>query len=184
MDNRNYKHRLAALLSADVVGYSRLMVEDELGTIRTLTAYRAEMTALARSRGGRVVNFVGDNMLAEFTSALDIELANFAMRLTPVYPVYYPAVLAAAYYGCRRYEDAMAAARKVLQSERDNLDALLILAGANAALDRTDAARQASNEVLRDSPDFRLDKYAATQPYSDPQDLAQVIEMLQKAGLE
>ena len=46
MDNRNYKHRLAALLSADVVGYSRLMAADELGTIRTLSAYRAEVTAL------------------------------------------------------------------------------------------------------------------------------------------
>jgi adenylate cyclase len=71
MDNRNYKHRLAALLSADVAGYSGLMAADEVGTIRTLTAYRAEMTALVGSRGGRVVNFVGDNMLAEFTSTLD-----------------------------------------------------------------------------------------------------------------
>jgi adenylate cyclase len=71
MDNQNFKHRLAALLSADVVGYSRLMAEDELATIRTLSAYCAEMTALVRSNSGRVVNFVGDNMLAEFTSALD-----------------------------------------------------------------------------------------------------------------
>lgn len=91
--------------------------------------------------------------------------------------------LAAAYYGCRRYGDVIAAARKVLQSERDNLDALLILAGAHAALDRTDAVRKACDEVLRVSPDFTLDKYAATQPYRDPQTLAQVIEMLQKAGL-
>jgi adenylate cyclase len=66
MSSGNLKHRLAALLSADVVGYSRLMAEDELGTIRTLTAYRAEITALVESHGGRVVNFVGDNMLAEF----------------------------------------------------------------------------------------------------------------------
>ena len=71
MDNQNFKHRLAALLSADVAGYSRLMAEDELATIRTLSAYRAEMTDLVRSNNGRVVNFVGDNMLAEFTSAID-----------------------------------------------------------------------------------------------------------------
>ncbi len=63
MDNRDFTHRLAALLSADVVGYSSLMAEDELGTIRTLTACRAEMTDIVRSRGGRVVNFVGDNIL-------------------------------------------------------------------------------------------------------------------------
>ena len=42
MDHSDYKHRLVALLSADVAGYSRLMAQDELGTIRTLTAYRAE----------------------------------------------------------------------------------------------------------------------------------------------
>ena len=71
MVDRDFKHRLAALLSADVVGYSRLMAEDEVGAIRTLTAYRAEMTTHVRSQGGRVVNFVGDNLLAEFTSTLD-----------------------------------------------------------------------------------------------------------------
>ena len=123
-----------------------------------------------------VLNYLG-------RPAESIELAQYAMRLTPVYPVYYPAVLAAAYYGCGRYEDAIAAAREVLQSDRNNLDALLIVAGANAALDRIDVARQASGEVFRVSPDFALDTYAATQPYRDPQALAQVIGMLQKAGL-
>jgi adenylate cyclase len=123
-----------------------------------------------------ILNFLG-------RPAEAIDLAKFAMRLTPVYPVYYPAVLAAAYYGCGRYEDAIVAAREVLQSDRDNLDALLILAGANAALNRTDEARKISFEVLGISPDFTLEKYAATQPYRDPQTLAQVIEMLQKAGL-
>jgi len=144
----------------------------------------AELAILARPNcdgsfvaKANVLNYLG-------RPAESIELAKFAMRLTPVYPVYYPAVLAAAYYGCRRYEDAIAAARQVLQSETDNLEALLILAGANAALDRIDAARKACGEVLRVSPDFRLDKYAATQPYSDPRNLAQVTEMLQKAGLE
>jgi adenylate cyclase len=65
------EHRLAALMSADVVGYSRLMAEDEVGTIRTLTAYRSKMTTVVIAYRGRVVNFAGDNMLAEFTSALD-----------------------------------------------------------------------------------------------------------------
>jgi hypothetical protein len=50
-------------------------------------------------------------------------------------------------------------------------------------VDRTDEARKACREVLRVSPDFALEKYAATQPYRDSQSLAQVIEMLQKAGL-
>jgi adenylate cyclase len=113
-----------------------------------------------------------------------VELAKYAMRLTPVYPIFYPAVLASAYYGCSRYEEAIAAAEEVLQGDKLNIDALLILAGANAALDRPDAAHKACREVLDISPDFTLEKYAATQPYKDAQTLAQVIEMLLKAGFQ
>ena len=113
-----------------------------------------------------------------------IDLAKMAMRLTPVYPVYYPAVLAAAYCGSRRYKEAVAAARKVLQSDNDNLDALLILAGANACLGQDEEARRACDEVLANHPDFTLQKYASTQPYKDPQALDRIIGMLQKAGFD
>ncbi len=65
------ERRLAAILSADVVGYSRLMAEDEAGTIRTLTAYRNEITGLVGDHRGRVVDAPGDNLLAEFPTALD-----------------------------------------------------------------------------------------------------------------
>jgi adenylate cyclase len=71
MTKDRIKHRLAALLSADVVGYSRLMAQDEVATIRTLSAYRDKITAIVGENEGRVVDFVGDNMLAEFHSALD-----------------------------------------------------------------------------------------------------------------
>jgi adenylate cyclase len=112
-----------------------------------------------------------------------IELARFAIRLTPVYPTFYPAVLAAAYYGSGQYEEAVAAAEEVLASDRDNLDALLVLAGVQAALGRTDAARRTAHRVQRVKPDFTLDKFAAGQPYKDPQNLEQVLAMLRKAGL-
>ena len=65
------ERRLAAILSADVVGYSRLMAEDEAGTIRTLTAYRNEITGLVGDHRGRVVDAPGYNVLAEFPAALD-----------------------------------------------------------------------------------------------------------------
>jgi adenylate cyclase len=65
------ERKLTAILSADVKGYSRLMGEDEEATIRTLTAYRAVMTALIRQHRGRVVDSPGDNLLAEFASAVD-----------------------------------------------------------------------------------------------------------------
>jgi adenylate cyclase len=62
--------KLAAILSADVKSYSRLMGEDEAATIRTLTAYREVMTALIPQHRGRVVDAVGDNLLAEFPSVV------------------------------------------------------------------------------------------------------------------
>ncbi len=46
------ERKLAAILSADVVGYSRLMAEDEAGTIRTVTAYRNEIRDLGITGGG------------------------------------------------------------------------------------------------------------------------------------
>src|SRR5215813_4076692 len=65
------ERKLTAILSADVKGYSRLMGEDETATIRTLTAYREVMTALIQQHRGRVVDSPGDNLLAEFASAVD-----------------------------------------------------------------------------------------------------------------
>lgn len=112
-----------------------------------------------------------------------IDLAKFAIRLAPVYPPFFQAILAAAFYGSGRHEEAIAAAKDTLKSDRENLDAFLILAGANAALDRKVEALEAASEIKRIKPDFTLEKYAATQPYKDPQTLEQVITMLQKAGL-
>ncbi len=63
--------RLVAILSADVVGYSRLMAEDEAATARTLDAYRDEIGLLVRQHRGRVVDSPGDNLLAEFPTATD-----------------------------------------------------------------------------------------------------------------
>src|SRR5262245_45146939 len=65
------ERKLAAILSADVKGYSRLMGEDEVATIRTLTTYRQVMTTLIQAHRGRVVDSPGDNLLAEFASAVD-----------------------------------------------------------------------------------------------------------------
>jgi TolB-like protein/class 3 adenylate cyclase len=65
------ERRLAAILSADVVGYSRLMVQDEETTVRTIAAHRAEVERLVGRHRGRLVDFTGDNFLAEFPTASD-----------------------------------------------------------------------------------------------------------------
>ena len=71
MTTQEVKRKLAAILSADVKGYSRLMGEDELGTIRTLNTYKEIMGNLIQKFHGRVVDAPGDNVLAEFGSVVD-----------------------------------------------------------------------------------------------------------------
>ena len=63
--------RLAAILSADVQGYSRMMSANELATVQTLAASRRLITDVVESRRGRIVDMPGDNVLAEFGSAVE-----------------------------------------------------------------------------------------------------------------
>jgi adenylate cyclase len=71
MADKAFKRKLAAILSADVEGYSRLMGQNEEATIRILTAYRSAINDLVLQYRGRVVDAPGDNILAEFTSVVD-----------------------------------------------------------------------------------------------------------------
>ena len=64
------ERKLTAILSADVEGYSRLMGEDEEATVKTLNTYREAMSRLIEEHRGRVIDSPGDNILAEFTSAV------------------------------------------------------------------------------------------------------------------
>jgi adenylate cyclase len=63
--------KLRAIISADVKGYSLLIADDEVHTIQTLKAYRKIMSDLIQENSGRVVDNPGDNLLAEFSSAVD-----------------------------------------------------------------------------------------------------------------
>ena len=62
------QRKLAALVSADVVGYSRLMAADEEGTVRRLRAYREIIDGLIAAHHGRVFGTAGDSVIAEFAS--------------------------------------------------------------------------------------------------------------------
>jgi class 3 adenylate cyclase/pimeloyl-ACP methyl ester carboxylesterase len=66
------QRRLAAILAADVAGYSRLMSEDEAGTLAALQAHRSAVVDPAIGRhGGRIVKLMGDGILAEFASVVE-----------------------------------------------------------------------------------------------------------------
>ena len=70
-DKTRIERRLAAILAADVAGYSRLMGIDEVGTARSLREHRAVADALIARHGGRIVKTTGDGLLLEFASVVD-----------------------------------------------------------------------------------------------------------------
>jgi adenylate cyclase len=71
MAENQTQRKLTAILSADVKGYSKLMGDDDEATVNTITAYRKVITKLIQNHQGRVVDTPGDNILAEFSGALN-----------------------------------------------------------------------------------------------------------------
>ncbi len=71
MAENKTQRKLTAILSADVKGYSKLMGDDDEFTVTTITAYRKIISDLVDKHQGRVVDTPGDNILAEFNSALN-----------------------------------------------------------------------------------------------------------------
>ena len=80
--------RLTAILAADVVGYSKLMAEDEEATLAALKTHRRELfDPLTREHGGRIVKLMGDGVLAEFPSVVDaVECALVIQRAMAFQP--------------------------------------------------------------------------------------------------
>jgi adenylate cyclase len=71
LEAHRVERKLSAIFAADVEGYSRLMGRDEVGTLRTLTAYRVIIDRLIASHRDRIFNTAGDSILADFASAVD-----------------------------------------------------------------------------------------------------------------
>jgi class 3 adenylate cyclase len=65
------KRKIAAILAADIAGYSRLVAEDEEETLRRLASYRSVFDDFIAKAGGRIFNTAGDAVLAEFSSAVE-----------------------------------------------------------------------------------------------------------------
>lgn len=81
MDNpSNLKQRLAAILAADVAGFSRLMAGDDRGTVAALDAARAVFRAHIESNQGRVIDMAGDSVLALFETAIGAVTAALAAQ--------------------------------------------------------------------------------------------------------
>lgn len=123
-----------------------------------------------------VLNYVG-------RSAEAIELAQYAVRLTPVHPPWYPAILASAYHGCDRYEEAITAAKASIELNNRNVEPLIMVAASNAALGRTEEAGAVGQEIMKVKPEFSLVDFAKSQPYKNQKVLDRLIAQLNSAGL-
>jgi adenylate cyclase len=71
MAHGSLQRKLVAILAADVVGYSRLMEEDEAATVRELKGHQAVILPAVGRYGGRVIDTAGDGILAEFPSVIN-----------------------------------------------------------------------------------------------------------------
>ena len=81
MAEERLHRRLAAILSADVVGYSRLMGLDEAGTLSRLNALRRELIdPTIAAHAGRIVKLMGDGALVEFASAVDAVICTIEIQ--------------------------------------------------------------------------------------------------------
>jgi TolB-like protein/class 3 adenylate cyclase len=79
-ETKMIKRKLAAVLAADMAGYSRLVAQDEEGTIRALDGYSAAIRRLVEAHDGRIANTAGDSVLAEFPAALQAVRAAVAIQ--------------------------------------------------------------------------------------------------------
>jgi tetratricopeptide (TPR) repeat protein len=125
---------------------------------------------------GNICNYTGRPSEA-------IDLAKQAIRLTPLFPHLFPAVLATGHYLCGQQQEAIDAARGAIELSPDNLEALVMLAGALTAAGCPDQAVSPLEEIRRIKEDFSLDEFAETQPFEDPANLDRMLADLRAAGL-
>jgi adenylate cyclase len=82
------ERKLAAILHADVQGYSRLLGEDEVTTLRTVASHLGMMRTLVEQHGGRAIGSRGDSLLAEFPSV--VEAVQCAVQMQQEFKVHSP----------------------------------------------------------------------------------------------
>ena len=80
--NVKVERRLAAILAADIAGYSALMGADEEATVRDLKAHQSVILPMIKEHGGRVIDTAGDGILAEFASVLNAVKCAVAIQKT------------------------------------------------------------------------------------------------------
>lgn len=106
-----------------------------------------------------------------------------AMRLSPVHPPWYNALLGASYKELHLWSEASAVCQEALRKRPDDLDARLVRIEVGDATGGETAARALADDVVALKPDFSVSKWTGTQPYRDPAVLERIVQVLREAGL-
>jgi adenylate cyclase len=130
----------------------------------------------AHAHLGMTLNYVGRRKEA-------IALLTKAIRLNPIPPNWYSFTLGEAYFLAGQYEEAVAAYKRVLHDNPDDMRAHTGLAATYGLWGREEEARAAAAEVLRVEPKFSVE-YVKTLPFKNKADKELLIEALRKAGLK
>ena len=177
-------HRAIEL--GDVTGYPRIILAQVHLRRREFDAARAEAEQAVSDRPSCPASFSIKaavlNYLGETGDA--ITHAQHAVRLSPVYPVFFPAILASSLHGAERYTEAIAAAKEAIALDPSKAEPHVMHAACAEALGRHDEAQAAVRSLLSAKPGFTLAGFAASQPYRDPKHLDRLLEQLRAAGLK
>ena len=175
-----------AIALDDVTGYAHMVLaqvhlhnrefDEAKAEADNATSARPSCAGAFAVRAG-VLNYLGDAGEA-------IEHAQHAFRLAPIHPQIFPAVLASAYHGAERCEEAMAAAKDAIELDPNKFEPYLILAACAVVLGQAEEAQRAARKVRALMPGFSLASFADSQPYKDRKQLDHLVDQLRIAGLE
>ena len=165
MEPHKVERKLAAILHADVKGYSRLIGEDEVATLHVLAALAEVLSHMGRSEDA-------------------LGAAAQALRLKPEVADFHLAGVGAAYAVAGRYEEARAPLQRFLSRYPNILPVHLTLAVVYSELGQAAEARAEAAEVLRLNPHFSLAVHRQRMPIKDPAVLERHLAALRKAGLK
>ena len=112
-----------------------------------------------------------------------VPLARYAIRLSPVYPSYYPTVLGYAYYHCGKYKEAREAAEIGIQADPDNLEAMVLMAAIHVSSGDMASARELARRIKHAHPEFSPANFATSHPYQNQEHLDRILSGLCTAGL-
>jgi tetratricopeptide (TPR) repeat protein len=107
-----------------------------------------------------------------------IPLARFAIRLSPVYPSYYPTILGYAYYHCGKFKEAREAAAVGLQVDPENQETMVLSTVIDVATGAIEQARETAQTIINNHPEFSTATYSANHPYHDRKHLDQILNHL------